>query len=108
MNTKFTPGQSGNPQGRRPGTPNKITGDLRSIINEVLSSEMSVPKLKKLLKGLEPGQRLNLLIKMTDYILPRLKQMDLTLDLEKMSDQQLDIIISKLLKPDDNEGNANN
>ena len=106
MTTKFQPGESGNPSGRKPGVPNKVTGDLRSVISKVLSTEMSHAKLRSLLKSLRPADKLDLMIKLTSFVLPKLRETDLTLNLEKMDEKSLDIIISKILKNDDNEDNS--
>jgi len=59
--------------GRKIGTTNKITNDLREVISDVLQDEMTPAKLKTILKEIEPEKRLIYLIKLTDYVLPRLQ-----------------------------------
>ena len=50
---------------------------------------------------LKPSDRLNYLIKLTDFVLPKLKQTDLNIELESLTDEQLDTIINRILTPND-------
>jgi hypothetical protein len=42
----FKPGESGNPNGRPAGTPNKVTGELKAMILEALDQAGGVEYLK--------------------------------------------------------------
>ena len=92
-------GQTNNPLGRPKGKPNKVTVELREVIQGVLNEEMTPSKLRNTLKQLDPERRLAYLIKLTDFVLPKLKQTDLNLDIESLSEQQLDLIIARILTP---------
>lgn len=94
---KFSKGQSGNPGGRPKGAKNKANATLRDVIAGVLNNEMTPAKLKKILQELPAGDRLNYLIRLTDFVLPKLRQTDVSFDLEKLSESQLDVIIARLL-----------
>ena len=82
--------------GRKPGTPNKITTDLRKRINDFLSDNWEM--LQEDFKQLEPKDRVNFYEKILQYGLPRLQSTELTSDIERLTDQQLDYIINDLKK----------
>lgn len=98
---KFEKGTSGNASGRPRGAENKATGELRTVISDLLTREMTPAKLRALLNKLKPSDRLNYLIKLTDFVLPKLKQTDLNIELDNLTDEQLDTIINRILTPND-------
>ena len=67
----FKKGQSGNPSGRKKGTPNKTTSELRAIVQEVLYSNFSKTKIAKDLKHLSPKSRLQFYFKLLEFTLPK-------------------------------------
>ena len=52
--------------GRQKGTPNRMTKELRSILKDILYQE-----LEERLDVLEPKTRIELLIKMMPFVLPK-------------------------------------
>ena len=54
--------------GREKGTPNRLTKELRTILKDVLYNELE--RIEELLESLEP-KRLELVIKLTPFILPK-------------------------------------
>jgi len=68
--SKFKKGQSGNRNGRPKGTPNKSTKETRELLQKVFDNEIEqVPSLLKQIKN--PKDRLDILIKILPYILPK-------------------------------------
>ncbi len=67
---KFKKGQSGNPKGRPPG-PSEITAKLRESFKAVIADELD--KLPAILNGLEPKERVELVIKLLPFCLPKLQ-----------------------------------
>ena len=67
----FKKGQSGNINGRKNGTPNKITTDLRQWINNFIDDNRE--QIKKDWNGLEPKDRIVLFEKLLKYSLPTLQ-----------------------------------
>jgi|LakMenE18May11ns_1017448.scaffolds.fasta_scaffold9935712_3 hypothetical protein len=65
----FTKGQSGNPNGKPNGTPNKATRELRIILKNVIADELN--NISEQLAMLPPKERVELLIKLLPYSLPR-------------------------------------
>lgn len=57
--------------GRSAGTPNKVTAQLRNELKEMISKELlEVPEL---LQGLSPVERLDYLIKLMPYCMPKVE-----------------------------------
>ena len=55
--------------GREKGTPNRLTKELRTILKNVLYNELE--NIEAHLDSLEPKQRIELLIKLIPFILPK-------------------------------------
>ena len=72
----FRKGISGNPAGRKKGTPNKTTKDIREIMNRIISSNFSETKITRDLKELSPKQRLDYLLRLAEFILPKPKSIE--------------------------------
>lgn len=75
-------GQTGNPNGRPKGTPNKITGDIRDILKVVIDKEMTPIKISNLLKKLGPQQRLSALTKLLEFTIPKLQSISVQAQIE--------------------------
>ncbi len=88
-------GQTNNPSGRPKGTPNKITANLRSRINDFLTDNWG--NLQNDFDKLEPKERLQFYEKLLQYGLPRLQNTQLSTDFEKLSEEQLDYMINNLI-----------
>ena len=58
--------------GREKGTPNRLTKELRTILKDVLYNELE--KIEELLDSLEPKERLELVIKILPFILPKVEK----------------------------------
>ncbi|MEJ6793688.1 MAG: hypothetical protein QNK68_01570 [Flavobacteriales bacterium] len=55
--------------GRQKGTPNRLTKELRTILKDVLYNELE--RIGELLESLEPKERLELVIKLMPFALPK-------------------------------------
>lgn len=62
--------------GRQIGTPNKITSELRALLKELVFAELE--NLPDYLPSLESKERLELLIKLLPYVMPKVLPMDAT------------------------------
>ena len=55
--------------GRQKGTPNVMTKELRSVLKDILCQELE--DVQEMFKLLEPKERIELLIKLMPYALPK-------------------------------------
>ena len=64
-------GKTNNPNGRPAGTPNKLTAELRTILKGIIEKELE--GLADRIEVLEQDKRLELLIKLLPYVLPKVE-----------------------------------
>ena len=55
--------------GRVKGTPNRMTKELRSVLKDILYQELE--EVQERFKLLEPKERIELVIKLMPYVLPK-------------------------------------
>lgn len=93
---KYIENESGNKAGRPVGSTNKATGKLREWLTEFLEDrrEQIIADWDKL----EPRDRILLFEKLLKYSLPTLQATTLTSEFDKLTDHDLDRIISALCK----------
>jgi len=62
--------------GREKGTPNRLTKELRSVLKDIVYQELA--KIEERLNELEPKERLQLVIKLMPYALPKVNSISHT------------------------------
>jgi predicted P-loop ATPase/GTPase len=82
--------------GRQKGTANKVTTDLRTWINELLDSNRR--QIATDIKKLEPQQRVMIFEKLLNYAVPKMQSVEAKFEFDKLSEEQIDLIISELTK----------
>ena len=87
--------------GRERGTPNKLTGDLRTKIIDIIDNQ--VDNIENDLNSLEPLQRLQIVEKLLKYALPTLQAQSLDVDFSTLSENQIDQIINNINLQDSDE-----
>ena len=55
--------------GREKGTPNRLTKELRTLLKDILYQELE--EIQERLELLKPKEKLELLIKLMPYVLPK-------------------------------------
>lgn len=80
--------------GREPGTPNRITGDLRLKIQSILND--NIDRVQDDLNDLEPKDRLQVIEKLLSYVLPKLQAQSIDIDFSNMSEESIDAVIKQL------------
>jgi len=64
--------------GRQKGTPNRMTKELRTVLKDLLYEEIEA--LKERLDALEPRERVELLIKLMPFALPKVNGVSHTIN----------------------------
>ena len=75
---KFEKGQSGNIKGRPKGTRNKLTKELRILLKNIIAQELE--EIPNHLSKLEPKDRLDVVLKLMGFILPKVETISCTQD----------------------------
>jgi len=84
-------GMTNNPKGRPRHKPNRTTTETKTIVNDILGKNFDVTQVTSDLKKLEPRHRLEILLKLLNFILPKPLN-----ELENLDDNSLDRLIEKL------------
>ena len=94
-------GKTNNPNGRPKGTPNKITQDMRQWLSTVIDKNRR--QIERDLKALEPKERLQMLEKLMQYVIPKQQAVSAEVDFSTLTDDQLNTIVNQLTKDIDDE-----
>ena len=70
-----------NREGRPPGATNKNTKEIREAFKKLI--ELNLEQMQKDLKELEPRDRLKMIIDLSSFILPKMKQTDMNIETDK-------------------------
>lgn len=90
-------GHTNNPNGRPLGVPNKITANLKDRVNLLI--ENNFDKLQLDLDNIDPKDRLSIMLKLMEYVLP--KQKETKIDFSNLSDAEIDELINRITKNDE-------
>ena len=89
-------GKTGNPNGRPKGSPNKATKSVREWLSKLIDDNRE--QIKKDLASLEPKERLQVLEKFMQYTVPKMQSVEARVDIDRLSDSQIDQVINELLE----------
>lgn len=88
-------GHTNNPNGRPKGRPNKITQDTRAWLSAVIDKNRR--QMERDLKALEPKERLQILERLMQYVIPKQQATAATVDLERLTDEQVNQVINTII-----------
>lgn len=82
--------------GRAKGTPNKVTTSVKEWLSELINANRE--QVEADLKKLKPRERLAVLEKFMQYVVPRQQAVSAKIDFDSLTDSQLDDIVGRLTK----------
>lgn len=82
--------------GRQKGTPNKVTASVKDWVAQVIDKNRR--QMERDIKALEPKDRLQMLEKLMQYVVPKQQAVSANVDFNKLSDEQLDLIVDELTR----------
>lgn len=100
MDSKFKKGSSGNPGGRPPKAINKISRPLKMRISDFLETHFS--DLESLWPKLAPKDKARLFTDLLPFVVAKMTNIDLDLNFDKLSEEDLDKIVERLLNNEKN------
>jgi len=80
--------------GRQKGTPNKATNTIKTVINEIVSDYFNSKLFSEDLKGLEPKERFDVIIKMAGFVVP--KPQTIALDMTQEAQETIEDMLVRL------------
>ncbi len=82
--------------GRQKGTPNKVTASVKDWLSELIDKNRR--QMERDIKELEPRERLQVLEKLMQYVIPKQQAVSANVNIERLSDEQLDSLIEELTR----------
>ena len=92
---KFIKGESGNPEGKPKGAKNKMNTIIKEAVINLL--EANIEQINEDLQAVDARDRLNFWIKLLEYSLPKLARTESGINLNNLSDEQINDMINKIL-----------
>ena len=64
--------------GRTKGVPNRLTKEMRSVLKDIIYNELD--NIQDTLKSLTPKERLDIMLKLIPYVVPKVKTVSHTIN----------------------------
>lgn len=82
--------------GRAAGTPNKVSGTLKEWLTSLIDKNRA--QIEKDLQDLEPKERLQMIEKLMQYVIPKQAAQQVKLDFDSLTDEQLQQLVNDITK----------
>lgn len=89
-------GRAAGKRSSRKGIPNGSTGEMKSFYAALITGQQS--KIEKELQKLEGKDYLNVILKLSEYVVPKQRQVEQIVDLSKLSNSEVDTLFDRVLK----------
>ena len=74
--------------GRKKGTPNKLTSELRNDLKDIIENELK--DIPNILKELPPYEKLQILIKLMPFVFPKLNSINYDINQVEIDKNQIE------------------
>ena len=88
--------------GRQKGTPNKVTSSVKSWLSCLIDKNRR--QIEKDLKAVKPLERLQMLEKLMQYVVPKQQTVKAAVNFENLTDEELTALIGELTKEIEEDG----
>lgn len=82
--------------GRQKGTPNKVTASVKSWLSCLIDKNRK--QIERDLKAVEPMERLQMLEKLMQYVVPKQQAIKAAVSFDNMTDEELNALVGELTK----------
>ena len=89
--------------GRQKGTPNRTTTTLKTWIEQIIDGNRA--QIKRDFKSLSPKERIQMIEKFLPYIIPKQQAVSASVDINSLTNDQLDSLIHEITKEVEDEDN---
>lgn len=87
--------------GRKPGSRNRVTSSTKEWIASVVDNNRE--QLEKDLKSFDPVERWKVISGLLAFVVPKMSSVNAQIDYERLTDEQLQDVVSEVVKSIDNE-----
>ena len=88
--------------GRQKGTPNKVTSNVKGWLSCLIDKNRR--QIEKDLKAVKPLERLQMLEKLMQYVVPKQQTEKAAVNFENLTDEELTALIGELTKEIEEDG----
>lgn len=88
--------------GRQKGTPNKVTASVKGWLSCLIDKNRR--QIEKDLKAVKPLERLQMLEKLMQYVVPKQQTVKAAVNFENLTDEELTALIGELTKEIEEDG----
>jgi len=99
----YKKGESGNPTGRKLGTLNRSTKEVKSAIEILISKNtLNIQRWIKQTAKEDPAKAVELIIELSKLVIPRMQVLTVDSIYEKIPDEQLNYLLDELINKQEN------
>ena len=80
--------------GRKAGTPNRVSGDIKTFLAKIVSDNRE--QIEHDLRAVNPRERLQIIEKFIQYLVPKQQSVQAEIDINKLTENQIDEIIDNI------------